>query len=86
MGSLLIVLSIALFFSFISFYFTWQADQSALSQFTDRNAEAKNLLKKFGAAVSHFFMYKGFGLAAFAFPVLLAVTGLYLFLGLQTMN
>ncbi|AKA36496.1 FtsK/SpoIIIE family DNA translocase [Flagellimonas lutaonensis] len=84
LGSLLIVLSIALFFSFISFYFTWQADQSALSQFTDRNAEAKNLLKKFGAAVSHFFMYKGFGLAAFAFPVLLAVTGLYLFLGLQT--
>ncbi|UJH67510.1 DNA translocase FtsK [Allomuricauda sp. SCSIO 65647] len=83
LGSLLIVLSIALFFSFISFYFTWQEDQSALSQFADRNAEAKNLLKKFGASVSHFFMYKGFGLAAFMFPVLLAITGLYLFLGLQ---
>lgn len=82
-GSLLIVLSIALFFSFMSFYFTWQEDQSMLSQFADRNAQASNLLNKFGAGVSHFFMYKGFGLASFVFPFLLAVTGLYLFLGLN---
>lgn len=83
-GSLLIVLSIALFFSFMSFYFTWQEDQSMLSQFADRNAEASNLLNKFGANVSHFFMYKGFGLASFTFPFLLAITGLYLFLSLNT--
>ncbi|WP_422351745.1 DNA translocase FtsK [Flagellimonas sp.] len=83
LGSLLIVLSIALFFSFMSYYFTWQEDQSLLTEFRDRNAEANNLLNKFGAAVSHFFMYKGFGLASFVFPLLLAVTGLYLFLGLN---
>lgn len=82
-GSLLIVLSIALFFSFTSFYFTWQEDQSMLTQFADRNAQASNLLNKFGASVSHFFMYQGFGLASFVFPFLLAVTGLYLFLGLD---
>lgn len=82
-GSLLIVLAIALFFSFSSYYFTWQADQSTLHQFADRDAEAENLLKKFGANVSHFFMYKGFGLASFAFPLLLAITGLFLFLGLK---
>ncbi len=82
-GSLLIVLSIALFFSFASYYFTWQADQSTLPQFANRNIEAENLLKKFGANVSHFFMYKGFGLASFVLPLLLAVTGLYLFLGLK---
>lgn len=86
LGSFLIVLSIALFFSFISYYFTWQADQSLLTEFRDRNAEAANLLNKFGAAISHFFMYQGFGLASFVFPVLLAVTGLYLFLGLATKN
>ena len=40
-------------------------------------------MNKFGAAISHFFMYKGFGLAAFAFPLLLAITGLYWFLGLN---
>jgi S-DNA-T family DNA segregation ATPase FtsK/SpoIIIE len=83
-GSFLIVLSIALFFSFISYYFTWQADQSLLTEFQNRNAEASNLLNKFGAAISHFFMYQGFGLASFVFPILLAVTGLYLFLGLNT--
>ncbi|GMN05014.1 DNA translocase FtsK [Croceitalea sp. MTPC5] len=83
LGSLLIVISIALFFSFISYYFTWQEDQSLLTEFGDRNAEASNLLNKFGAAVSHFFMYQGFGLASFVFPVLLAITGLYLFLGLD---
>ncbi len=82
-GSFLILLSIALFFSFISFYFTWREDQSLLSEFLDRNAVSENLLNKFGAAVSHFFMYKGFGLASFAFPILLAITGLYYFLGLD---
>ena len=83
LGSLLILFSIALFFSFASFYFTWQADQSLLSEFADRNAEAENLLNKFGASVSHFFIYKGFGLASFVFPFLLCLTGLYLFLGLD---
>jgi len=82
-GSFLIVLSIALFFSFISFYFTWQEDQSLLSEFSNRDKSAENLLNKFGAATSHFFMYKGFGLASFAFPLLLAITGLYFFLGLD---
>src|SRR5690606_32607927 len=84
LGSLLIVLSIALFFSFMSFYFTWQDDHSMLSEFANRHAQASNLLNKFGASVSHFFMYQGFGLASFAFPLLLAITGLYLFLGLGT--
>ena len=82
LGSLLMLFSVALFFSFISFYFTWQDDQSLLTEFTDRNEEAKNLLNKFGASVSHFFMYKGFGLAALIFPFLLFITGLYLFLSL----
>lgn len=83
LGSLLILFSIALFFSFASFYFTWQADQSLLTEFADRNEQAENLLNKFGASISHFFMYRGFGLASFIFPVLLCITGLYLFLGLE---
>ena len=84
LGSLLILISLALFFSFISFYITWQDDQSLLTEFADRNKTAKNLLNKFGAGVSHFFMYKGFGLASFVFPILLCLTGLYLFLGINT--
>ena len=83
LGSLLILLSMALFFSFISFYFTWQEDQSLLSEFSDRNEEAKNLLNKFGASVSHFVVYKGFGIASIIFTVLLCITGLYYFLSLE---
>ena len=79
---MLILLSIALFFSFVSYYFTWQEDQSLLEQFADRNAEAENLLNKFGASVSHFFIYKGFGLASLVIPFLFCITGLYLFLGI----
>ena len=83
LGSLLVLFSIALFFSFVSFYFTWQDDQSLLTEFKDRNAEAKNLLNKFGASVSHFFVYKGFGISALIIPFLLCLSGMYLFLGLD---
>ncbi|WP_324027765.1 DNA translocase FtsK 4TM domain-containing protein [Maribacter sp. BPC-D8] len=82
LGSLLMLFSIALFFSFISFYFNWQDDQSLLSEFKDRNELAKNLLNKFGASISHFFMYKGFGVASLIIPFLICITGIYLFLGL----
>ncbi len=83
LGSLLILLSMALFFSFVSFYFTWQDDQSLLTEFADRNEEAKNLLNKFGASVSHFVVYRGFGVASLILTVLLCITGLYLFLSLD---
>ena len=83
LGSLLMLFSVALFFSFISFYFTWQDDQSLLSEFGDRNEEAMNLLNKFGAAVSHFAMYRGFGLASLIVTALLFMTGLYMFLSLS---
>ncbi|MFC4096613.1 DNA translocase FtsK [Euzebyella saccharophila] len=83
LGSLLILFSMALFFSFVSYYFTWQDDQSLLSEIGNRNEQAKNLLNKFGAAVSHFFVYKGFGLASLIFTVLLCITGLYLFLNMD---
>ncbi len=82
-GSLLMLFSIALFFSFVSFYFTWQDDQSLLTEFADRNEEAKNLLNKFGASVSHFFVYKGFGVASLILPFLLCISGIYMFLNLD---
>jgi len=83
LGSLLMLFSIALFFSFISFYFNWKDDQSLLTEFQNRNEEAKNLLNKFGAAISHFFIYKGFGLAALIIPFLVCLKGLYMFLALD---
>lgn len=82
-GSLLVLLGIALFVAFISFFFTWQDDQSTLTQFADRSKEAKNLLSKFGASVSHFFIYKGFGIASFILAFLVTLTGIFLFLNLD---
>ncbi|RAV30235.1 DNA translocase FtsK [Sinomicrobium soli] len=83
LGSLVMLLSIALGIAFVSFFFTWQQDQSTLSEFADRNTEAQNWLNKFGASVSYFFIYRGFGLAAFIFVYLFFLTGLHWFLGLE---
>src|SRR5690554_6179926 len=71
LGSLLMLLGIALFFSFTSFYFTWEADQSLLTEFTNRNEQARNLLNKFGAHVGHLAIYKGFGISTIIFTFLL---------------
>jgi len=82
LGSLLMLLGVALFFSFVSFYFTWEADQSLLTEFTNRNERAQNLLNKFGANVGHLVLYKGFGVSSLIFTFLLFLSGLYLFLSL----
>lgn len=76
-GSFLILFGIALFLSFGSFFYTWQIDQSNIGVLPDRQVESRNLLRKFGAGISHFFIYKGFGFASFILTVLLVVTGFY---------
>lgn len=81
-GTLLMLLSVALVIAFISYFSTWQQDQSLLKEFWNKQVEAENWLNKFGASVSDFFIRKGFGVAAFIFPVLIFQTGLYLFVGL----
>lgn len=79
LGSFLILLGVALLLSFISFFFTWQADQSDIGVWADRNVQAENWLNKFGAHVGHFFVYNGFGISAFIFACLIALTGIYYF-------
>ena len=76
-GLFLIIFSIFLTIAFFSFFFSWQADQSTLTQFADKTIETQNLLGKIGAKLSHFFIYDGFGIAAFVIPILLFVSGLY---------
>ncbi|UNY97845.1 DNA translocase FtsK [Zhouia spongiae] len=85
-GSLLMLLSIAFLMAFISYFFTWQQDQSILSEFANRNAEAKNWLSKFGASIGHLFIYKGFGISSVAIPVLMFITGGHFFLNLEKKN
>ncbi|MEX0998233.1 MAG: DNA translocase FtsK [Flavobacteriaceae bacterium] len=83
LGVFFMILGLALTISFISYFFTWQADQSTLSQFTDREEQAQNLLNKFGAWVSDFFVYKGFGVSAIILSGLIFTSGIYLFLSLS---
>ncbi|GGX15189.1 FtsK/SpoIIIE family DNA translocase [Aquimarina muelleri] len=83
LGSFLFFLGIGLFFAFISFFFNWKIDQSEVSQFYNRTSSPKNWLSKFGAGVSHFFIFKGFGISALFIPVLTSLTGIYLFFDLS---
>ena len=79
-GLFVIVISIFLVSSFISYLFNWQVDQSQLAAFEDKNITVKNLLGKIGASLSHFFIHEGFGVITLYFPILLFLSGLLIFL------
>ncbi|QQX76440.1 MULTISPECIES: FtsK/SpoIIIE family DNA translocase [Aequorivita] len=79
LGSFLFLLGLALMFSFVSYFFTWQADQSEIGVLAERELQTKNWLNKFGANVAHFFIYDGFGISAFIFAFLVTLTGIYYF-------
>ncbi len=82
-GVLLVLLAVALGVSFISYFVNGKFDQSELHDFTNRNSHVQNWLGKFGAFLSDFFIYKGFGVASFIFIRLLFLTGAYLVLDLS---
>ncbi len=73
----LMLFSVFLCIAFISFFFNWQEDQSTLHYLTDKTVKSKNLLGKVGANLSHFFIYKGFGLAAFIICFQVCLTGFH---------
>lgn len=79
LGSFLFLLGLALLFSFVSYFFTWQADQSEIGILSERELQAQNWLNKFGANVAHFFIYDGFGISAFIFAFLVTLSGVYFF-------
>ena len=82
-GSFLIILAVLLFVSFMSYLFNGKADQSLLSQFPDRDEEAKNMARLVGAQLSDFFIMRGFGIASFIFAGLLFLSGVYVALNLN---
>ncbi|WOD43771.1 DNA translocase FtsK [Hwangdonia lutea] len=77
LGSFLVILGILLCIAFISFFFTGEADQSSLSNFTNRESETQNWLSKSGAWLSDLFIQRGFGVASFIFSGLLFLSGVY---------
>lgn len=79
-GVFMLSSAIFLLISFYSFLQHWKKDQSILNGFGDKTLSASNLLGKVGANLSDFFIYDGFGVATFIFPILLFFTGLYVIL------
>ncbi len=74
-GSFLMLFSVFLCIAFVSFFFNWQEDQSTIHQLSNRAVKSENLLGKIGANLGHFFIYKGFGIAAFIVSFQLFSTG-----------
>jgi len=74
-GSFLMLFSVFLCIAFVSFFFNWQEDQSTIHQLYNRAVKSENLLGKIGANLGHFFIYKGFGIAAFIVSFQLFSTG-----------
>ena len=79
-GSSLIILSLFLIISFVSYFFTGEIDQSSLNNFTDKTISNSNSLGKIGATLSDFFIYKGFGLSSIIFPLLIFISALHILL------
>ena len=80
-GVFLILFSILTFASLLSYFNTWRVDQSDLENFFNKEIDSINIAKKFGALLSHFLIYRMFGVASFIFSILLLITGLSYFVG-----
>jgi S-DNA-T family DNA segregation ATPase FtsK/SpoIIIE len=85
-GSLCLLLALFLFIAFTSYLFTWDEDQDKVFQQGYRlligtETEVANLMGTFGAYISHFFIYKGFGIASYLICTLFFVVGVNLFFG-----
>ena len=82
-GSVFVLISIALLVAFVSFFIYGHEDQSTLHLLAERGEKSKNWLGKFGAIVSDFFIYKGLGVASFLFVKLFFLTGSFLALDIS---
>lgn len=81
-GAILLLFSLFLFFSFVSYLFSWQQDQDLVINkglfeflFEEEGEPVNNMLGRFGAWTSHLFIFRWFGLASFGFCFLLFIYG-----------
>lgn len=78
LGYTLLFISVILFTSFTSYMYNWRIDQSNVGSLLDRSIEVENILGKIGASISHFFIFKLFGIASFIFPLILLISSYHL--------
>ena len=80
-GLMLFFIAIYLIVAFVSYFSTCEADQSIVidlrpGDWLNSNREFQNYCGSVGALLSHFFIARCFGLAAFFIPVLIGLIGL----------
>ncbi len=78
LGYILLFISIILFSSFISYMFNWKVDQSNVNSLFDSDVQVKNILGKVGASISHFFIFKLFGIGSFVIPIILFISSYFI--------
>lgn len=79
-GAVFLLIAIFLCIAFISYFFTWKQDQDKVFRggyalLMDNDSKVSNLLGRLGALVSHFFIYKGFGIASLLICTFFFVVG-----------
>lgn len=76
-GLTLLLFSVYLVIAFTSYCFTWGADQvKVMGNLFAPEVKVENWLGKFGALISHVFLYKWFGVSSYLFAFLGFLTGL----------
>jgi len=79
-GLLLLLTATYLSIAFISYFFSWSIDQDKVlgptSELFQAETKVSNWLGKFGALVSHLFLYKWFGVASFVVVPVLVLRGI----------
>ena len=85
-GSLSLLLAILFFVAFTSYLFTWDEDQDKVFKegyklLAGTDTKVANLMGTFGAFISHFLIYKGFGVASYLICTFFFIIGINLFFG-----
>ena len=87
-GLFFIVLSVFLLVSFVSYLFTWKADDDLLNgrmfnwqMLFDTGIIAENLMGRLGSISAHMFIKNGFGVSAFFFVLIFFVVGFRMMFG-----
>lgn len=78
-GAVLLLIAIFFCIAFVSYFFTWKEDQDKVyrgaSLLLDTDTKVSNLLGRLGALVSHFFIFKSFGIASLLICTFFFVVG-----------
>lgn len=80
LGFFLMIVGLYLFLAMLSYLFTWRADESVVQAVRETSLwesghEVENWLGLYGAVISHYMIFRWFGIAAFFIPPVLFFAG-----------